>query len=326
MIEPKATISVVIPHRDGRRHLDTCLTALRRQTYPSVEVILVDNGSTDGSQAYVRASFPEVQLIELGENRGFTGACNAGMRVSTGDIVCLLNNDTRADEHWLEEVAIAFAQHPEVGMVAPKLLLFDPSDHFHAAGDYYCINGLPGNRGVWQRDIGQFEEVEYVFSACGAASAYRREMLDDIGLLDERLFFSCEDIDLAWRANLRGWRALYVPSAVVYHRLKASGGSGAMSSYYDGRNVLYLLWKNYPGTLFRRYWRAILRAQLAVTRDAARAWRGEAARARLRGQLVGLVTGIRMLPTRRKVQRDRVIDDAALESRLTPVDACNRHR
>ncbi|MFQ5399562.1 MAG: glycosyltransferase family 2 protein [Anaerolineae bacterium] len=320
------TASIIIPHWNGRHHLDDCLNALRRQTFPDFEVILVDNGSTDGSQAHVRDHFPEVRLVELGENRGFTGACNTGYAVAQGEIVCLLNNDTEADIGWLAAVMDAFQRHPQVGIVASKMLLFDQRDTFHTAGDFYRLDGIPGNRGVWQSDEGQFDQEEEVFGACGGAAAYRRSMLEEIGFLDDDFYFSCEDLDVAWRAHLAGWQVLYVPKAVVYHKLKASGGSGATSSYYDGRNFLYLIWKNYPSSLLHRHWRDVLRAQLRISQEAIRAWRGEAARARLRGQLAGLWGFYKMLPKRRRIQANRRIDDETLTAVLTPVDDPLRRR
>lgn len=313
-------VSIIIPHWNGRHHLDSCLTSLRRQTFRDFEVILADNGSTDGSQEYVRIHYPEVRLLELKENRGFTGACIAAYSVARGDYIVLLNNDTEADQGWLEAVLGAFHRYPNVGVVASKMLLFDERDRLHTAGDYYRVDGRPGNRGVWQRDEGQYEREELVFSACGGAAAYRRQMIEAIGFLDDNFYFSCEDVDLGWRANLSGWAVLYVPTAVVYHKLKASSGSSPVSSYFDGRNFLYLIWKNYPTSLLRRNWWAILRAQLKISGEALRAWRGEAARARLRGQLAGLLGFFKMLPQRRKIQSSRHIDDEALTSILTAVD------
>lgn len=316
----RPAISVIIPHWNGLHHLDSCLGALRSQRWTDFETIIVDNGSTDGSQTYVRKHFPDMRLLELGENRGFTGACIAGYEASRGNLVVLLNNDTEADQNWLACVKAAFDAHPETGIVASKLLLFDERDRFHAAGDYVRIDGLPGNRGVWQRDTGQFDREEYVFSACGAAAAYRRTMLEEIGFLDDTFYFSCEDVDLGWRANLAGWRVLYVPEAVVYHKLKASGGGGETSSYYDGRNTLWLIGKNYPGSLLRKNVWPIVKAQLAISRDALRAWRGAAARARLRGQLAGLLGLPRLRQARHEIQRNRRLDDDSLTARLTQVD------
>lgn len=313
------TLSIIIPHFNGRPHLEACLDALRRQTFTDFEVILVDNGSTDGSQAYVNQYFPEVRLVELGRNLGFTGACLAGYAAAEGKNIVLLNNDTAAEPGWLSAIVDALAAHPEVGIIASKIRLFDRRDHLHAAGDFYRIDGVPGNRGVWQQDVGQFDQPEYVFGACGGAATYRRAMLEQIGFLDNDFFFSCEDVDIAWRAQLAGWRVWYAPTAVVYHKLKATGGS-VTGSYYDGRNFLYVIWKNYPGALLRQHWRAIWRAQWDITRLALQHWRGAAARARLRGQLVGLATWPVMWRKRRYVQALRQVSDEYLLSVLTPVD------
>jgi len=312
-------VTVIIPNWNGAAHLPTCLESLRRQTFRDFEVIVVDNGSTDESLALLARDYPEVQVLALGENRGFAGACNAGIRAARGEFIVLLNNDTEADPQWLEEVVAAFGRHPEAGLVASKMRLFDRRDVLHTAGDYYRVDGRPGNRGVWENDQGQYDREEYVFSACGGSAAYRRAMLDEIGLLDEDFFYSCEDVDLAWRAQLAGWRCVYAPRAVVYHKLSATGG-GVTASFYDGRNFIYLLVKDYPGDLWRRYWRAILRAQFRLAGEALRAWRGAAARARLRGMLAGLLGIPRMLRKRSAVQRTRRVDTAYLMSVLTPIN------
>jgi len=309
-------VSVIIPNWNGGHHLPMCLESLRRQTYTRVEIIVADNGSTDGSLELLASDYPEVHVLDLGENRGFAGACNAGIRAARGTLVFLLNNDTEVDARWLDEVVAAFERHPAAGMVASKMLLFDQRDTFHTAGDFYRVDGIPGNRGVWQKDMGQYEREEAVFNACGGSAAYRRAMLDQVGLLDEDFFYSCEDVDLAWRAQLAGWQCIYAPRAVVYHKLSATGG-GVTASFYDGRNFIYLLAKDYPGDLWRIHWRAILRAQLRITAEALRAWRGAAARARLRGQLAGLVGIPRMLRKRRAVQRGRMVDRAYLEHILS---------
>lgn len=314
------TFSIIIPHWNGRQHLDDCLTSLRGQRFREFETILVDNGSTDDSQAYVRHAYPEVRLLELGHNRGFTGACNAGYGVARGEFIVLLNNDTAAEPGWLAALDDAFRRYPDAGILASKLRLFDQPERLHAAGDFYRCDGIPGNRGVWQLDEGQFDREEPVFGACAAAAAYRRQMLQEVGFLDDAFYFSCEDVDIAWRAHLAGWQVIYVPTAVVYHKLKATGGS-VTASYYDGRNYLYLIWKNYPTSLLRRYGRAIIRAQLRISRQALRAWRGQAARARLRGQLAGLFGCFKMWPKRRAVQSSRRLADDCLAALLSPVDA-----
>jgi len=312
-------VSVIVINWNGARHLPACLDALRAQTYPRLEIIVADNASTDGSQALIRERYPEVRLVALPENRGFTGGNNAGIAASTGAIVILLNNDTEVAPAWVAALVDAFARHPEAGTAASKMLLFDRRDTFHTAGDFYRVDGLPGNRGVWQKDVGQYDREEYVFGACGGALAVRRDVLEAIGLLDDDFFFSAEDVDFAWRAQLAGYRCVYVPGAVVYHRLAASGGD-VTASYYNGRNFLYILAKDYPADLFRRHWRAVIGRQARIVWEALRAWRGAAARARLRGIIAGLGGLPRMLRKRRAVQATRRVSLAYLESILTPLE------
>ena len=307
--------SVVIPHWNGKKFLKTCLDALDRQTYPNIEIIIADNASEDGSQAFIQAHYPHIKIVQLPENRGFTGACNAGMQEAQGDYVSLLNNDTEVDENWVTSIVSAFDRYPEAGIVASKMLLFDKRDHIHTTGDYFTVDGKPGNRGVWQRDEGQYDTEEFVFSACGGSSVYRKTMLNKIGLLDDDFFFSLEDIDLGWRAQLTGWKCLYVPSAIVYHHLAATGG-GVTASYYDGRNLIYVLIKNYPAQLWRKYGWRIFKSQMRNAIDAIKSWRGQAARARLRGMLAGLLGGFRMWRKRRTIQQMRTVSIDYLESVL----------
>jgi len=309
-------VSVIIPNWNGARFLTTCLESLARQTYYNIEIMVVDNASDDGSQALIKARYPHVKLIELPINRGFTGACNTGLWFARGEIVALLNNDTEVDPAWVAAIVDAFARHPEAGAVASKMLLFERRDHIHTTGDYFTTDGRAGNRGVWELDSGQYDEEAYMFSACGGSSAYRRSLLDAVGGLDDDFFFSGEDVDLGWRANLAGWRCLYTPRAVVYHQLSATG-SGVTASFYDGRNLITMLIKNMPSGLWTKYGYRIRRAQFEIARDAVRAWRGQAARARLRGMTTGLIQFPRAWRKRRTIQATRRTTDAQIDAMLT---------
>jgi GT2 family glycosyltransferase len=294
-------LSVIIPNWNGAHHLPTCLDALREQSYPWIEVIVVDNASTDESQALLRTRYPEVRTLVLERNVGLTGAINRGFQLARGELIASLNNDTQVTPMWATQLVRALQKHPEAGMAASKILLFDRRDVLHSAGDMYGIDGIPINRGVWQRDEGQFDREEYVWGACGGAALYRRAMLEDIGLFDEELFMYCEDVDLNWRAQLAGYRCIFVPQAVVYHKLSATGG-GTIASYFTGRNTIWVLAKNYPEALWRRHWRKVVRAQWCIALAALRAWQGEAARARLRGQLAGLLGLPHWLKKRRLIR------------------------
>ena len=309
-------LSVVIPNWNGKQFLSTCLDALRRQTHQELEAIIVDNASADGSQAFIKTEYPEVRLIELAHNRGFTGACNKGIEAASGEVVALLNNDTEVDDHWAAEIIAAFGKRHEVGIVASKMLLFDQRDRFHNSGDFFTTDGRAGNRGAWEIDKGQYDRGEYVFSACGGAAAYRQSMLAQIGTLDDDFFFLLEDADLAWRAQLAGYKVWYAPSAIVYHHLSATGG-GVTASYYDGRNSIWLIVKNMPASLFRMYARQILARQASLAWGALKAWRGPEARARLRGMIAGLLTVRSALSKRRQVQANKRVTDEYLDGILT---------
>lgn len=314
---PDPRVSVIIPNWNGARYLGTCLDSLRRQTYTDFETIVVDNASQDESVALMERDYPEVRVIRLNENRGLTGGVNAGIREARGDILVLFNNDTEADENWLRELVAALDAHPEAGMAATKMMLFDRRNVIHSAGDYYRTDGIPGNRGVWEEDSGQYDGDIWVFGPCGGAAAYRRSLLDEIGLFDEDLFMYCEDVDMAWRAQLAGHRCVFAPRAVIYHRLSATGG-GKIASFYTGRNTIYVIAKDYPGDLLKKHWKDIIRAQWSIAKDALQAWRGVAARARLRGILAGIGRIPLALCKRRQVQRMRKVSSDYLEVLLTP--------
>lgn len=293
--------------------MPTCLDALQRQRFPDFETIVVDNGSRDGSLALLARDYPQVQVVSLPRNLGYAGGCNAGLRKAVGQVLCVLNNDTEVEPDWLGELVVALEQHPDAGMATPRVRLFDDRSRLHTTGDFVRMNGTFDSRGVWQRDQGQFDHEEYVFGAAGVAPAFRRVMLDDIGLFDADLESYCEDVDLSWRAQLAGYKCIYAPRAVLYHKVSATGG-GVRASFYVARNTIWVLAKNLPSTLWIKYRAGMVAAQVSRFMDAARAWRGAAARATMRGQLAGLLGLPRMLRKRRVIQTRRRVSDTYIES------------
>jgi GT2 family glycosyltransferase len=284
-------IDVIIPNYNGSAFLPVCLDSLRAQTRRDFTVTVVDDASTDDSVAIITSRYPEVQVLRLAQNRGFAAAVNAGLAATHQPFVALLNNDTEADPHWLAALIGALERWPQFAFAASKLRLFDRRNVLHSAGDFYRPNGEPGNRGVWEEDRGQYDAYSEVFGPCAGAAAYRRSALEllaeDGRVFDEALVMYCEDVDLNLRARRKGLRTIFVPTAVVYHRLSASGG-GALASYYCGRNFPLVWVKNMPSDLMRRYWPALIASQLRFVLHSLRHIREPAARARLRGQLAGL--------------------------------------
>jgi GT2 family glycosyltransferase len=308
-------VSVIIPNWNGAHHLPTCLDALLRQTYTDFETILVDNGSSDDSLELLARDYPEIELIALPTNRGYAGGCKAGIEAASGEVLVLLNNDTEVAPTWLEALIEALDQHPEAGMATPKVLLWDDRTRLHTTGDYVRTNGIPDSRGVWEKDEGQYDDQTFVFGASGVAPAYRRTMLEEIGLLDADYQSYCEDVDLSWRAQLAGYRCIYAPEAVLYHKVSATG-KGTLRSFYVARNTIWMLAKNLPASLWRRHRREILAAQWQRFVAALRAWRGKEARATIRGQLAGLLGLPQALRKRSAIQAQRRADDSYLESLL----------
>ncbi|MGE3270331.1 MAG: glycosyltransferase family 2 protein [Chloroflexota bacterium] len=306
-------LAVIVVNWNGAHLLRTCLGSLRGQTYSDFETILVDNGSTDDSLELVAQEFPEVRVLALTENLGLAGGTNAGIQATDAPIIVTLNNDTEADPHWLAELRAALDAHPEAGSAASKLLLFDRRDVIHSAGDFYGLDGLPGNRGVWQPDNGTYNRPEMIFGACAGAAAYRRSMLEDVGSFEDNFFMYCEDVDLSFRSQLLGYQCIYVPTAVVYHMLSATGG-GPLASYYCGRNFLRVIARDMPGPLLRRIWPKIALAQLKMAAESIWHFREPAARAKLRGQLAGLRELPRLQAERREIQKRRRVPIRYLHS------------
>jgi GT2 family glycosyltransferase len=309
-------IAVVVVNWNGAHLLRTCLGSLRRQTFSDFETILVDNGSTDDSLELVSREFPEVRVVALPENLGFAAGNSAGIASADAPIIATLNTDTEADPRWLAELHAALLAHPEAGSAASKLMLFDRRDVIHSAGDFYGLDGVPGSRGVWQLDDGAYASPELVFGACAGAAAYRRSMLEDVGGFEDSFFMYCEDVDLAFRSQLLGYRCIYVPTAVVYHMLSATGG-GPLASYYCGRNFLRVIARDMPGPLLRRVWPKIVGAQIRMAGESLRHIREPAARAKLRGQLAGLLELPRTLGDRRAIQARRRVPIRYLHSIMT---------
>lgn len=303
--------SVIVPNFNGERYLPVVLDALRAQRFTDFEVIVVDDASSDASVALLEDHYPDVRLVANRRNLGFVHSCNTGAAIARGRMIVLLNSDTEPEPTWLEELVSVFVANPRAATVASKLLLFDRRDTLHTTGDMLGIDGIPRNRGVWERDHGQYDTAADVFSGCGGATAYRREVWEALGGFDEEFWMYLEDVDFGFRARLAGWEAVFAPRARVYHHLSASGGD-LLASYYVGRNTIWMIAKNMPRSLLVRNAPAILGSQLAITLDAVRNWRGAAAQARLRGQLAGLLGLPRQFQKRRSIQPRRQIEDKEL--------------
>jgi hypothetical protein len=238
-------ISVIIVNYNGKRFLFDCLSSILSQVYCPVEVIIVDNASSDGSVEYSQKNFPQVKVITLSSNRGFAGGTNAGIRAAKGEFILTLNNDTIVDSHMLEEIVRPMLAESCIGICGSKMLL--PDGRINSTAICISRSGAAWDRGMGEPDDGQYDVAEEVFGSCAGAALYRHTMLNEIGLFDEDFFLYMEDVDLAFRARLSGWKCMYVPSARVIH---VHGGTtepnSDISVYYGNRNILWYVIKDFP--------------------------------------------------------------------------------
>jgi len=244
--------AVIIANWNGRHLLPGCLRALEHQTFRNFEIVIVDNGSRDGSVEWLATHAPHVRIIRNADNLGFAAANNQGIRATTVPLIVTLNNDAVPDPDWLESLVAAADRSEQVGMFASRVVLRQPAGRMDSAGIEVDRAGVAWNR-LWgepESDVGP-EPIE-VFGPSAAAALYRRSMLDQIGLFDEALFAYYEDVDLAWRARWAGWRCLYISSARVQHIHSATGGQDSpYKRWLLGRNKWWVIAKNYP---FRVMW------------------------------------------------------------------------
>ncbi len=240
-------VTVVIPNYNGMKYLKICLDALRRQTMKEFRILLVDNGSEDDSVSFVREQYPEVDLLCLPENTGFCGAVNAGIRKTKTPYVLLLNNDTEVFPQFVEALLTGIKKHRRAFSAAGKLIQYHDKSKIDDAGNLYCALGWAYARGKDQ-SVSRYEREERIFSSCAGAAIYRMSILKKIGLFDETHFAYLEDLDLGWRARIRGYENWYIPQAKVYHVGSGTSGSryNTFKTGYSARNNIYILYKNMP--------------------------------------------------------------------------------
>lgn len=312
-------IDVIIPNWNGKRHLQDCLDSLRRQTFRSFTVIIVDNGSADDSVDFIRSRYPEVSLIALAENRGFAGGVNEGIRRSDAEFIFLLNNDTVVDANCLGELYAAAGQYPDVSYFATKMLFRNSPGVINAAGDSLGIDGQGRNIGIREFDDGRYDRVAEVFGACAGAAFYRKAFFEDVGLFDENFFLIMEDVDLDFRGQLKGHRCFYIPTAVVHHVHSASiVKNSSLQIYHGTRNALFVLAKDMPSVLLVKYVLPILRQRCRILMDSV--FQGQTG-PWIRAELDFLLSLFSTLCKRMKIQGGKRIGATSIETLLVHPEA-----
>jgi GT2 family glycosyltransferase len=292
-IAPLSSVAAIVPVWNGLRWLPGCLDSLSCQTRTPDEVIAVDNGSTDGSLELLRSAVG-VRVIELGRNTGFAHAVNRGIAATVCDAIALVNTDAVLEADWLARMVSALARDPRIASVACKMLELDDPRFVYDAGDVLRRDGACEQRGRFGLDDGRWDEPGEVFGACAGAALYRRAALNAVGGFDERYFAYLEDVDLALRLRLAGWRCAYEPTIARHAGEGSSQALAGRHHYLVQRNSLLLIGKAFP----LRWMHLVAYRQASWLRQAARERR---LLTHVRASLAGLAMAARVRRERREL-------------------------
>ena len=300
------TFSVIIPNYNGQRFLPVCFESLKNQSHKNFEIILVDNNSTDDSIVFTKRYYPQVKIIKIKNNGGFALAVNAGIKKSTGELIALLNNDTKVDRNWLKEMKKVADQCPSVDFFASKMLDFYDHTIIDSCGICLTWSGRSFNNFMTEKDCAKCQKDAYVFGACAGAAVYRKEIFDQVGLFDEDFFMYVEDVDFSFRAQLMGFRCLYVSGAKVYHIGSASSGGkqNPLSFKLCARNRWYLIYKNFPS---QKIWANIFKIKYSEIRYFFAAFKHHFVKEYFWAVKSGFGNFSKIAKKRRKIQRGRAV-------------------
>ena len=243
----KIQISIIIPNFNGEQFLKECLNSIKKQNFSHYEVIIVDNGSNDGSVEYLNENYDEFTLIQNQENLGFATAVNQGIKASNAEYVFLLNNDTELEVECVSKLLNCIDNDENIFGVSSKMIQNQDRNLIDDAGDEYTILGYTKKVGN-NRSKELYKNKREIFSACAGAAIYRRNIFDIIGYFDENFFAYMDDVDISYRARIYGFKCVYCPEAVVYHDVSATSGSkyNAFKIRLAARNNVYVPYKNMP--------------------------------------------------------------------------------
>ena len=306
--------SIVIPNWNGKRFLAACFDSIANQTLAKnqIETILVDDCSNDDSIDFTKEHYPWVRVIKKEHNSGFAQTVNVGIEAATGSFITLLNNDTEVDPNWLEAMQEAINQFPEASFFASKMLDFKDRTILDSCGDAMTWTGRSFPLGQLQKDGPEWNTPTSVFGACAGAAVYKKEVFEKIGLFDADFGTYLEDVDIDFRAQLAGFRCVFVPTARVYHIGSATAGKGSPFSFKMMiKNHFHLIYKNFPASKFRQNIGKLLYAEIRLMAAAIR-------QGYLNEYFWACGQAFRqwsvMRPKRRLIQANRKVDDAYLDT------------
>lgn len=247
-MENPAFVSVIVVNYNGKKYLQNCLTSVYLTDYPkdSFEVILVDDNSSDGSIEYAKKNFDGLEVIRNNRNTGPAAAKNIGAKAAKGNLIAFLDNDVEVRKDWLKPLVSAISKDARIGVSCPKILFTDNTKQINSTGGATNIYGDGWDRGVFEEDKEQYDEKREIFYGCSAAMLIKKDIFKKTGYFDSDYFYLYEDLDYGWRLNLAGYRAIYVPESVVYHKFGATMKRDSLIvKYFLERNRLLTLLKNY---------------------------------------------------------------------------------
>ncbi|MEO6694813.1 MAG: glycosyltransferase family 2 protein [Ignavibacteria bacterium] len=313
-------ISVIIPNYNGINHLKVCFDSLREQTRKDFKIVLVDNNSSDNSMKFTEDNYPEIKIIKMNYNTGFAKSVNEGIKYSIenykAEFILLLNNDTECEKKFLEEIMKGFI-NDSIGSVACKMINFYDRTKIDDCGDFIKSRGSPYARGFQETDSGQYDKSEYIFGACAGAAVYREEVFEKAGYFDEDFFAYYEDVDFSFRLQIAGFKCLYNPAAVCYHKRGATTGTqSGLQVMLCEKNLIALRIKNYPlSSLIKSFPFFILVRIIRYFRF----YRDESPqlfKAAVKGYLKGLLEIPSSLKKRKFIQHNKKVTTKYLESIL----------
>lgn len=322
-------VSILIVNWNGISFLTTCLDSLGQQTFRDFEVIVVDNGSKDGSVDLLKGLYPWVILVELADNSGFSGGNNEGLKHASGEYIVVMNNDTEAEPDWLEKLVAVAAANPDAGQVACRICSMDDHDLIDSLGHGVCPDGMTRGRyrlHRWTQVQGQFKTVDEIFFGTACVSLYRRVAIDQVGFFDDDMFAFAEDSDLGLRLRWGGWRALIATDAVVYHKYSGTGGVfSPFKLYLVERNHYWVALKNFPLSMllmvpFHTFVRYLVQAKVIIAgvgsgvEFATSGTKGQIIKALLKGSWDALHGMPLMLSKRRIIMKNARISSAEMRA------------
>ncbi len=313
-------IDIIIPNLNGLENLKQVLNSINSQTFRDYNIILVDNGSSDGSIEYLEQNQKSVVIIKNETNLGFAKAINLGinysLNVSKSEFILLLNNDIELTKNFLELAVRTFSENSEADFLAVKMLNYYNRNVIDDTGDFIRYNGgTPMARGHGEEDSKKYDKGEFVFSACAGAAFYKSELFKNAGLFDEDFFAYLEDVDLSFRFQLQGFKCYYNPEIICYHkRRETTRKFEGWETYFTEKNIVAIRMKNYPFPLYLKYFPLFFLSRIKRYYKFFVNYPKGTFKAAIKGYIKGISELPKSIKKRRAIQRSKTVSTKYIEN------------